>query len=82
MEPLAHDVLAVLVNRTGDEFTLVWPKRASNQAHERVMTFFFASDRDRWTQTSYEKQSPSAVCDPECGSTRISDRVLSRRLSG
>ena len=64
LEPLAHDVLAVLVNRGGDEFALAWPKRASDQVHERVMTFFFMSDRDRWAKTPYEEQSPSAICDP------------------
>lgn len=64
MGPLAHEVLAVLVNRTGDEFTLAWPKRASDEVHERVMTLFFANDRDRWTPTPYEEQSPSAICDP------------------
>ena len=64
MEPLTHDVLAVLVNRTGDEFALAWPKRASGAVHQRVMDFFFTDDRDRWTQTPYEHQSPSAICDP------------------
>lgn len=64
MKPLAHEVLAVLINRMGDEFTLAWPKRASDRAHERVMGFFFADDRHRWTQTPYEQQSPSAICDP------------------
>lgn len=64
MAPLAHDVLAVLVNRMGDEFTLAWPKRASDKVHERVMNFFFVDDHQRWTQTPYEKQSPSAICDP------------------
>jgi hypothetical protein len=64
MAPLAHEVLAVLVNRMGDEFTLAWPKRASAEVHERVMSFFFAEDHHRWTQTPYEQQSPSAICDP------------------
>jgi hypothetical protein len=64
MNPLAHEVLAVLVNRTGDEFTLAWPKRASDEVHERVMTLFFANDQDRWTPTPYEEQRPSAICDP------------------
>lgn len=64
MEPLTHEVLAVLVNRMGDEFTLAWPKRATANVHERVMSFFFADDHHRWTQTPYEQQSSSAICDP------------------
>jgi hypothetical protein len=36
IEPLAHEVLAVLVNRTGDEFAHAWPKQASGKVHERV----------------------------------------------
>lgn len=75
MDPLAHEVLAVLVNRRGDEFTLAWPKRASHEVHERVMTLFFANDRDRWTQTPYEEQSPS-VCvagEPVCSDLGVSD---------
>lgn len=63
MKPLAHEVLAVLVNRAGDEFTLTWPKRSGNPVHERIMRFFFTM-RQVWTETPYESQSASAICDP------------------
>jgi hypothetical protein len=67
---LAHDALAVLVNETGDEFTLVWPKDSSDEVHYRVLKFFFDHHDYAWTETPYELQSPSAICNPGSGSTR------------
>lgn len=64
IRPVETDVLAVLVNRSGDEFTIVWPKRSTDVVHERVMQFFFTSHHACWTQTPYEQQHASAVCDP------------------
>jgi hypothetical protein len=57
-------VLAVLVNLTGDEFTLTWSKAVSDVEHEQVVQFFFASHASAWTETDYEMQRASAVCDP------------------
>jgi hypothetical protein len=61
--PFAHEVLAVLVNRSGDEFTLTWPKSSGVAVHERIIQFFFTA-RNAWTPTPYELQSASAICDP------------------
>jgi hypothetical protein len=63
-ESIAHDVLAILVNKQGDEFTLVWPKNSSTTVHHRVLRFFFDHHDYAWTETQYESQSPSAVCNP------------------
>lgn len=63
-QPLAHDALAVLVNKLGDEFTLVWPKNADEEAHRRILRFFFDHHDYAWIETPYELQSPSAICNP------------------
>jgi hypothetical protein len=63
-QPLAHDALAVLVNKTGDEFTLIWPKDSSEDAHQRILKFFFDNHDYAWIETPYELQSPSAICNP------------------
>lgn len=57
-------LLAVLVNMDGAEFTLCWPKSAAPSDHARIVKFFFETRRVRWTQTEYERQSASAICDP------------------
>lgn len=64
MTSVEHVLLAVLVNKSGDEFTVCWPKKAAATDHERLVRFFFSSDRDTWTETEYDRQSASAVCDP------------------
>jgi hypothetical protein len=63
-QAVAHNALAVLVNKSGDEFTLVWPKNVSDDTHERFLDFFFEYHGSMWTQTPYESQSASAVCNP------------------
>jgi hypothetical protein len=63
-ESVAHDALAILVNKLGDEFTLVWPKNSSAKAHEDILRFFFDHHDFAWIETPYEFQSPSAVCNP------------------
>jgi hypothetical protein len=57
-------VLAVLVNKSGDEFTLTWPKAVSEAEHELVVRFFFTAHAHAWTETEYSMQSASALCDP------------------
>lgn len=62
--PIRHDILAVLVNKMGVEFTLVWPKASSEATHSRVMDFFFSKHDVAWISVSYDRQSTAAVCDP------------------
>jgi hypothetical protein len=63
-ELVAHHVLAILVNKQGDEFTVVWPKNSSEAVHASVLRFFFDHHDYAWTETPYESQSPSTVCNP------------------
>ncbi|MGN6664028.1 MAG: hypothetical protein ACTHK6_07500 [Solirubrobacterales bacterium] len=63
-QPLAHDALAILVNKQGEEFTVVWPKDADQEVHQRILRFFFEHHDYAWTETPYELQSPSAICNP------------------
>jgi hypothetical protein len=62
--PVRHKVLAVLVNKTGAEFTLVWSKESSKATHAQVMSFFFSNHNAAWISIPYDKQSTAAVCDP------------------
>jgi len=57
-------LLAVLVNKVGDEFTLTWPKAATHVEHDGIVRFFFASQTMPWTETEYSSQRVSALCDP------------------
>ena len=62
--PIRHKMLAILVNKMGVEFTLVWPKKSSEATHAQVMSFFFSNHDVAWISTPYDKQSTAAVCDP------------------
>ncbi|MGN6558800.1 MAG: hypothetical protein ACTHLH_12445 [Solirubrobacterales bacterium] len=62
--PIYDDLLAVLVNKLGNEFTLVWPKGAEASTHERILNFFLATHDRVWVEAPYEDQTPAAICDP------------------
>jgi hypothetical protein len=61
---MRHELLAILVNKSGDEFSLVWPKNATNKVHDQMLDFFFKNHAISWVDAPYEAQSASAVCDP------------------
>jgi len=61
---LKHVILAILINKSGDEFTISWPKTASVERHHSVIDKFLESAREVWTTTDYIKQDPKFVCDP------------------
>jgi hypothetical protein len=62
--PIRHHVLAILVNKMGVEFTLVWSKKSPPATHEQVMDFFFSNHDAAWISVPYDRQSTAAVCDP------------------
>jgi hypothetical protein len=62
--PLQKDLLAVLVNKSGDEFTLVLPKNASPRANDRVLKTFLDFREHPWIDSPYDQQSTVAICDP------------------
>jgi hypothetical protein len=57
-------ILALLVNKQGDEFSLTWPKAVLDVEHDQILRFFFESRGARWSKLEYGKQLASAVCDP------------------
>lgn len=60
-----NDLLAIMVNKVGDELTtLVWPKQAKVEVHERVLNFFFENHNRIWVEVPYPEQAPAAICDP------------------
>ena len=60
---LEHVILAILINKTGDEFTINWPKIASVDDHRSVIDKFLDSAESVWTNTGYISQSPKFICD-------------------
>ena len=60
---LGHLILAILINKTGDEFTITWPKTASVDDHRSIIDKFLESARRVWTTTDYMSQSPKFICD-------------------
>ncbi len=64
MSTCENEILAVLVNKLGDEFTLTWPRALSDVEHDHVVRFFFSRRVGSWTSTPYVEQSPEAICDP------------------
>jgi hypothetical protein len=59
---IAHTILALFVNDAHNEFSVVWPRDASELEHaaiiERMLTF------DEFTNEPYEQQDWKFVCDP------------------
>jgi hypothetical protein len=64
-ESIAERVFCFMVNKTGNEFSVVWPKILSQREHQEILETFWSSARRIWTHTPYEDQSPAYVCDPQ-----------------
>jgi hypothetical protein len=62
---LEHVILATLINKMGDEFTVTWPKTASVDKHHSIINTFLKSAESVWTSTDYASQSPKFICDPK-----------------
>jgi hypothetical protein len=64
-EPVAQNVFCFMVNKSGNEFSVVWPKICSEQEHKELINIFWSSAPYLWTHTAYEDQSGAYVCDPQ-----------------
>jgi len=61
----AENVLCFMINKSGNEFSVVWPKALTGQAHEQIVDTFLTNSRRLWTCTIYQEQSAAYVCDPQ-----------------
>lgn len=57
-------ILAILVNKTGDEFSVTWPKNESEDDHRCSVDSFLECAESIWTDTDYMNQSSKFICDP------------------
>jgi hypothetical protein len=62
---VAQNVLCFLINKTGNEFSVVWPKFLPKQEHGRIMDAFRRSAQEIWTHTAYQEQSAAYLCNPQ-----------------
>jgi hypothetical protein len=63
-EPAKH-VFCFMINKSGNEFSVVWPKMHADPEHEQIMSTFWSCAPYVWTHTAYEDQSSAYVCDPQ-----------------
>jgi hypothetical protein len=64
-EQVAGWILALMLNKSGDEFSVVWPKaNVDLDQHRKIIQLFMANARSIWTETEYERQAPQYVCHP------------------
>lgn len=64
MKDCERGILALLLNKTGAEFTLTWPKAVTDPEHDQIVRFFFSCRHPHWTDTEYHNQRVSAICNP------------------
>jgi hypothetical protein len=64
-EDVAQNVFCFMINKGGNEFSVVWPKTLPEQANEVITDTFWKCARQVWTHTNYEEQSAAFVCDPQ-----------------
>jgi hypothetical protein len=64
-ESIAQNIFCFMINKAGNEFSVVWPKTLSYDAHEQIMDKLWESAHQVWTHTPYQEQSAAFVCDPQ-----------------
>ncbi len=65
--PLENVILSIFINKTGEEFTITWPKIAKNKDIEAIIDIFLgcAWSDSNWTKTIYMNQNPKFICNPK-----------------
>jgi hypothetical protein len=64
-ENTAKNVFCFTINKTGKEFSVVWPKTLTEQENSQIVDTFWGSAQKVWTHTTYQEQSAAYVCDPQ-----------------
>lgn len=64
-ENAAKNVFCFTINKTGNEFSVVWPKTLTSQENIQIVDTFWCSAQKVWTHTTYQEQSAAYVCDPQ-----------------
>jgi hypothetical protein len=60
-----QNVFCFMINKNGNEFSVVWSKTLSQQAHEQIVNTFWESSQRVWTHSIYQEQSAAYTCDPQ-----------------
>lgn len=64
-ESHAKSIFCFMINKSGNEFSVVWPKTVAEQVHEQILDTFWQIALQLWTHTTYQEQSAAYVCDPQ-----------------
>jgi hypothetical protein len=58
-------IFCFAINKSGNEFSVVWPKNLPGHVNEQIIDVFWQSAQQVWTHTTYQEQSAAFVCDPQ-----------------
>lgn len=58
-------ILAISINFTGDEYSVIWPKSISTESQYDIIRTFTASEPKHWTDIPFKDQSPRFLGDPK-----------------
>jgi hypothetical protein len=58
-------IFCFMINKSGNEFSVVWSKTLPQEAHEQILDTFWETSHAIWTYTSYQEQSAAYTCDPQ-----------------
>jgi hypothetical protein len=61
----AQYIFCFMINKSGNEFQVVWPKTLDEKEHEQIVDSFLRNAQQVWTHTEYQDQSAAYVCDPQ-----------------
>jgi len=64
-EYTSKNVFCFMINKSGNEFSVVWPKNLPGQVNDQIIDVFWQSAQKVWTHTTYQEQSAAFVCDPQ-----------------
>jgi hypothetical protein len=62
---VAPYIFCFMINKSGNEFQVVWPKTLDEKGHEQIVDSFLRNAQQVWTHTRYQEQSAAYVCDPQ-----------------
>lgn len=62
--PALQNILAIAINKTGVEYTVLFPSKIDSNSLEQIIALFVRS-KDIWTTTCFEEQNPKYICNPK-----------------
>ncbi|KXO03084.1 hypothetical protein AYK81_28755 [Bacillus thuringiensis] len=63
-EGVNEDILAFLLNKDGDEFSIIMSRKLDKSKHEKIINVFMEKNHI-WTNIRFEEQNPKYICNPK-----------------